>query len=328
MINLIENSPSEPDGRWRWVRNKLRRIDYPADPPFVLEKLSKALFKELKQSLKSLLELKHPDAVRALQVAIDNLCSSRFEIEKSLAKRNLLTSDVIMTLLDDEMERTQTLLEFQAIVNSRAALRLTLFTLNQLFCAKQRLKNSFGIAAPRINPQKMLVNEETASVKQLRRSDGISHRKMIITSSILYQLHQSLFPAERMMVAAGIRNGDDIEIGGVFEVTGKASAANVQASPDQLGRALIAMEESNTHFAWWIHSHPGRGKSSTNPSSIDLNQERDWLKDYSPDLVNAIMVKDRFIRFWGISIDEKRVTIKIVGSGVKKVEENVFKLES
>lgn len=132
-----------------------------------------------------------------------------------------------------------------------------------------------------------------------------------------------------MLVGAGSKNEGIIEIEGIFDVTGRATSGYVKADANRLARALIAMGETGKYFALWVHSHPGRGKEMTHPSSTDLNQEAEWLKDYSPNLVNAIMVEDRYIRFWGKALDEKRINVEIAGGGINKDAggEHLYRLE-
>lgn len=153
--------------------------------------------------------------------------------------------------------------------------------------------------------------------------------RMIINSTLLFQLHHSLFPAERMLVGAGQKIGKTIKIDGIFDVTGNASSGYVKADANRLARALIVMSETDKYFAFWIHSHPGNGKGATYPSKTDTDQEAEWLKDYSSNLVNAIIVEDRYVRFWGKALDEKRVNVKITGIGVRRASETeeIYQLE-
>ncbi len=326
MGNETKNVNQGPIWSLRRWRNKTSN----SDPAFVLEKLSKALKKKLNRSLKTILNLTDGfDSILAIQLSLDLLSNTRLEIEKALAYRNLITGDVAISLLDEEIGKVLTLIKSGHFTDSPRALSNALFTINQLFCAKQQIKNQFSIiTTPALLDKKAPVLQPgSGTPKQLPLTTGATGRRMIIHSSVLVQLNQSLFPAERMIVAAGVKCGGDISVGGVYDVTGEASQAGVKADANLLGRALIAMETTETYFALWVHSHPGQGKNATRPSSIDLNQEQDWLKDYSPNLVNAIMVRDRFIRFWGKSIETNRVTIKVVGSGVQKIEPNIYKLD-
>ena len=83
------------------------------------------------------------------------------------------------------------------------------------------------------------------------------------------------------------------------------------------------------YFALWIHSHPSTGPEFTHPSSIDIRQHADWLRDYSPDLVSAILVKDRYIRFWGTAVETGKIAVEVEGPGVAIVSqaENIYRLE-
>lgn len=130
------------------------------------------------------------------------------------------------------------------------------------------------------------------------------------------------------MVGAGYRHGNNVTVNALFDVTGVAGTGGVKADPDLLGRALIAMSQSGSHFALWIHSHPGSGPEATRPSGIDIRQHADWLKNYSDDLVSAIMVKDAYFRFWGTAVESGKISISIDGDGVSgvSVQNHVYRL--
>lgn len=149
-----------------------------------------------------------------------------------------------------------------------------------------------------------------------------------VPSTLLYHAHCSLFPAERMIVTSGRHWAGGLALENSFDVTGVASAGHVRADPEKLGRALIAMSVSDAHMAAWIHSHPGYGIGSTLPSHIDLEQEKDWLSEFSPLLLGLIVVADGFVRFWGQAVEQKQVHIVIDGPGVIQQESNdhVYKL--
>lgn len=154
------------------------------------------------------------------------------------------------------------------------------------------------------------------------RTKGSEGKRIIIHTDLLYQAFLALFPAEKMMVASGRSVAETINLGALFDITGLASAGHVRADPDQLGRALIAMDNSDSFLAAWVHSHPGRGLSATLPSSIDQVQHQDWIQHYSSNLVSAILVEDGWIRFWGSALDNHQATIELVGSGITKEIEN------
>jgi hypothetical protein len=140
-------------------------------------------------------------------------------------------------------------------------------------------------------------------------ADQVEPVQLVVPSELLFQAFQMLFPAERMLVGSGRRMDSQVALGAVFDVTGQANSGHVRADPARLAQALIAMEKSGTFLACWLHSHPGQGA-----------QHQDWLQNYSPHLVSAILIEEGWIRFWGCSLKQGTVTIKILGSGVEKTE--------
>lgn len=330
MSSITKNMDKE--GLWRSFFN---RSNGAASPSPILEKLATNLGRELKLRLKqvnSSSDNLHTTA--ALHLAVDNLTNTKSAIEKTLRQADLLTEEVALVLFDEHIEQTTEILQTETISRSSEATGIGVRTLNLLFYAKQAVKQKFSVITPISLPETVgdtdKINDET-NQKLLPCVIGslTDIPRMTISSTILYQLHHSLFPAERMLVGAGRKNGNDIEIDGVFDVTGKATSGYVKADANRLARALIVMSETEKYFALWIHSHPGRGKGATHPSGTDTNQEAEWLKDYSPNLINAIVVEDGFVRFWGKAIEEKRVTLGITGTGIVKESENesVFRLE-
>lgn len=143
-------------------------------------------------------------------------------------------------------------------------------------------------------------------------------RRMILPADLLYQGYFSLFPAERMLVAAGRKHKETMILGAVFDVTGDGGVAHVQADPQKLGQALIAMERSGTHLAFWLHSHPGSGPEATRPSAVDRTQHQDWLRDYSPALLSGIMVADGWLRLWGTALERGTIAVDVMGSSITK----------
>ena len=168
----------------------------------------------------------------------------------------------------------------------------------------------------------LFITTESRLAALLSQEPSGSIRTIHIEIDLLYQAFHSLFPPERMLVVSGRKYRDKLNLGAVFDVTGVNSAGHVRAEPQNLAQALIAMDLSNTHLAAWIHSHPGSGAMATLPSAIDREQHQDWIQDYSPDLVSAIMVSDRWIRFWGSALDENQVVLEFGSSGLLKENEN------
>lgn len=156
---------------------------------------------------------------------------------------------------------------------------------------------------------------------------GASGVRIVVPADLLWFAKELLFPEERMLVVAGRRESSGIVFGSMFDVTGHSTAGHVRADPDRLSKALIAMERSGTHLAGWLHSHPGAGAGCTQPSTTDLRQHQSWVQDYSERLLSGIFVKDGWVRFWGRAIDAKTITVEIVGEGVRKESENVYRLQ-
>lgn len=169
-----------------------------------------------------------------------------------------------------------------------------------------------------------LVNQADAQVARCLDEEKAEKREVIISSTILYQAFHTLFPPERLLVIAGRRQGKTVVLNAAFDVTGSNSSGHVRADPTYLARALIAMDLSGTHLAAWMHSHPGSGPEATQPSVIDRGQHQDWLRDYSPDLLGAIVVADGWIRFWGAALESGQVYLQIRGSGVLQEDKNGF----
>jgi proteasome lid subunit RPN8/RPN11 len=157
--------------------------------------------------------------------------------------------------------------------------------------------------------------------ERLSKMDHIKiHQEVVqidVPSDLLLQCFQTLFPAERMAVVSGRRTSAGvITLGTLFDVTGVATSGHVNANPDALARALIAMDRSGTFLAGWFHSHPGSGAINTRPSITDLNQYADWIKDFSDTLLGVIFVKDGCLRFWGT--DNRPIKVCIQGFGFEK----------
>jgi len=330
MLSITKNKSKESSA-WRFFS----RSNGAVNPSPILEKLSASFDKELKLRLKQInSSSENLPITEAVHLATDNLTNVKLAIGKTLRMKSLLTEEVALILLDEQAERTKKILQSEAIMRSSQAAQIGLRTLNLLFCAKQEVKQKFSVITPLVLPEISSQNgqlETEAERKLLPSAVGevTGTLKMVISSTLLYQLHHSLFPAERMLVAGGRKNGQTIEIDGVFDVTGKATSGYVKADATRLGRALIAMSETEKYFALWIHSHPGRGVGATHPSSTDFDQETEWLKNYSPNLVNAIMVEDGFVRFWGKAFKKKGIVVEIEGAGVRRVAdaEGIYQLE-
>lgn len=333
---MLEKIKAIPKQTRNWIWSDSNHNAVP-----VLERLSDSLDRELNARLKELSKFTDaPAFIKSRHLAIDNLTNVKAAIDRTLCLKSLVNAEVALTLLDEQIEQTEKVLQTGIVANSSEATEIASRVLNLLFCSKQTVKQKFSVITPLVTVEDTSRNNRSEAALPLPPETAVltdgnqkvlpTQPRLVIPATLLYQLHFSLFPAEQMMVGAGKRNGQDISIDAVFDVTGDASAGYVRANPNRLGRALVAMSETDTHFALWIHSHPGRGKEASHPSNIDRNQESDWLRDYSADLVNAIMVEDRFVRFWGKALEEARINVVIAGTGIKKdaEHENIYRLES
>lgn len=317
------------------ILRKTEKITNGSSGSIILEELSDDFKKETKLCLNELAKFTDSLTVtQALHLAIDNLTNAKSLVRKTLLRKDWINSEGALTLLEEQLEQTNLLLQNPVVANSTQATEIALKTLNYLFIAKQKVKEQFSaitkIELPEELPEIVNGNLLPEANQKLLPSPDLKIPQLIISSALLYQMHHSLFPAEKMLVGAGHRIGNDVVVDAVFEVTGEASTGHVWADNNRLSRALISMSETDSYLALWIHSHPGGGVSATYPSQTDLEQERDWLRDYSKDLVNAIMVKDKVVRFWGQALKNKQITVAIEGNGVKRVSqtEYIYQLES
>lgn len=306
------------------------------DARSILRSLCRSMGKETRSSL---LTLKKRSAdlfpVHEMHLAIDNLTNVDAAMRRYYHSQDTIGAESALMVLDEQFDQTAKLLTSGTISGSMDAGEIAVRTLNMLFAAKQKLKQEFGIItsldingnANHIDISKPIRRQKAESVAY---PTFPTVPEIVLPAAMLFELRQSLFPAERMIVGAARKTGGDISIEALFDVTGQASASGVRADPDLLGQALIAMAQTESYFGLWVHSHPGTGAGATHPSGIDLNQHADWLKDYSADLVSAIIVRDRYIRFWGTAVESGEVAIRIEGAGVECVspDANIYRFGS
>jgi hypothetical protein len=72
----------------------------------------------------------------------------------------------------------------------------------------------------------------------------------------------------------------------------------------------------------FCHCHPGNGAESTRPSGIDLRTHADLELCYR--IVGVIFSQDGYVRFFGAG---KPFQIEIFGTGVTKVDDNVYRIQ-
>lgn len=317
-----------------WAGNWIQAGSKSDARPF-LQSLSNEFHRELKQLLKHLAQANEELPVtEALHLAIENVTDSRESLRRRIRSTSTIDAGTALAELDERIGRCKALLQADVLSNSNEAKEIVIWTLNRLFSSKQKVKQLFSVGTDPMESARPSDDEsETPFPIAKPRHEDVpvpEIPRMTLSSSLLYQLHHSLFPAERMIVGAGKRDGQNISIQAVFDVTGEAGPGGVRANPELLGRALIAMAETDTYFALWIHSHPGTGPDMTHPSQIDLRQHADWLKDYSKNLASMIMVKDGFARFWGAALETGKITLTVDGRGIEQCSkaENVYRIQS
>jgi hypothetical protein len=270
-------------------------------------------------STASCLDLEQNKSVHAV---IENLTECHTTIRRLYNSKEPVAAQPAANMIATQLSSTQRLI--RGGINGDRAKNIANKTANLLFAGAQEIHSTFGLKG-HVEASESDFTRETAEMVEPETGRPV----MELPSAMMFQLRQSLFPAERMLVGAGRRSASSVTIDALFDVTGVASAGGVRADPNLLGQALIAMSQSGTYFALWIHSHPGSGPGATHPSRIDLRQHADWLKNYSPDLVSAIMVADRYFRFWGTALETGTIAVSIIGDGIAVVSarEHVYKLE-
>lgn len=168
-------------------------------------------------------------------------------------------------------------------------------------------------------------------VTSVQEFTGQTVQQVLVPSDSLYQAYSLLFPAEHMLVIAGMHTDTEIlRLGAVFDVTDMSGThlhqAHVQADSHKLGRALRMMDYSGTELGAWVHSHPGSGSQATLPSHIDINQHQQWLRHYPANLISIIMVEDGFFRVFGKAIENGHIKLQFEGKGIVQEEKDVYRL--
>jgi len=278
--------------RLGWIWSRAPRADKTVRS--ALGHLSHGLAREYKRAIATLYRLSEdPTQVEALHKALVHLTQVRTAVLRSLREQIGADPTEAASLLRELSEGVTETLRTQPRSHPHAREALV------------RMLNLLIVAEAQVAPF-------------IRERPSETVRRVVVPTDLLYQTHHALFPAERMLVASGRRTGETTTLGAVFEVSGANSSGHVRADPTRLARALIAMDLSGTYLAAWLHSHPGGGPEGTHPSSIDLNQHQDWIRDYSPGLLSAVVVADGWIRFWGTALETGQIEVEVVGPGIIK----------
>jgi len=177
-------------------------------------------------------------------------------------------------------------------------------------------------------PIHVAVHVGKPSKKRTRPTEQQNPDRLIVPTDLLLSGWRQLFPAERMVVFGGQSTRKGVRLTSMTDVTeAHPSMVHVNACPARFGQAVIDFERTGAHLALWMHSHPGEGTQATNPSSIDIDQERSLRQHYSDRLVSLITVKDGYLRIWGEPINKGLVHVHWLGQGVEATKEpNVYRL--
>lgn len=98
------------------------------------------------------------------------------------------------------------------------------------------------------------------------------------------------------------------------------------AEPDMssLNKLLERIDEDfGEHLSGYFHSHPGRGRGATAPSSIDLTTQEKLERGGYP-VVGCIFSRDGYLRFYSHDRDYQ---LEISGNGGEQIEQRSFKLK-
>ena len=109
-----------------------------------------------------------------------------------------------------------------------------------------------------------------------------------------------------------------------FELNRK-SVVFAEGEQQAVARLMIGLHNSDHKLLMTLHSHPGSGEASTNPSSIDRDFHR-RLEAGNYPVIGAIVNREGYIRFFSY---KRRFKVSVYGKGVEVINEQscVFKLD-
>lgn len=151
----------------------------------------------------------------------------------------------------------------------------------------------------------------------------------IISSLLLYDCYKVLFnnnpkgQVESMCYLTGVPVGNNLVLTKIMQPTfAHQSIGGVSAEDDSSHLIFLMLDKYGHGLHAWFHTHPGLGRYATLPSSIDHNTDK-RLKRGGYFTIGGIFSRDGFVRFFG----SKNIKIKVLGKGVKKINDYVFVLE-
>ncbi len=149
--------------------------------------------------------------------------------------------------------------------------------------------------------------------------------RYVATSLFLHQCWRYLTrtPCEDLHLVTGVLLDGQFVLNELVTVPNvRRSHSGASAGPLDVREGLFLMESYGLRCGALMHSHPGRGPSSTSPSSTDWENQRIWEAAYP--LVGGIVSQDGCVRFFSNSPE---VQVEVIGKKVSKIRDNLFKLE-
>jgi proteasome lid subunit RPN8/RPN11 len=100
-------------------------------------------------------------------------------------------------------------------------------------------------------------------------------------------------------------------------------SVGAEAENGSLADAFIRLNDFGLLPLAYFHSHPGYGVQATQPSGTD-RQTQETMEKSGSEIIGGIFSRDGFVRFYS---NRKVPNVRVLGKRVKKVEQNVYKLE-
>ena len=171
-------------------------------------------------------------------------------------------------------------------------------------------------------------SDRPLGLERVVAEDRPEGQHLVLHTDLIVGAWRQLFPAERMLIIGGRRQGARVHATSLRDVTGdNHSRAYVKASPVRLHEALMDWESTGAHVVAWIHSHPGMGPLASHPSDIDRRQDLEWSATYGNHVLGMIATQDGWLRLWGKAIERPDFHVDLQGRGIVRTEaSHVYRL--
>jgi proteasome lid subunit RPN8/RPN11 len=181
-----------------------------------------------------------------------------------------------------------------------------------------------GLFRLQVRKEKVIGVEEIRKERELKRDQVPDY---LCNSRFLTECYEYLVerPEERINIVTGNEvNGTRVLETLVPVELSYSSVAGAKVDDDSILERLLDIESFGLKYFAYFHSHPGHGQGATVPSSIDRSLQEKY-EVAGQDVIGAIFSRDGFVRFFS---NNNQFRIQVAGKKVKKVGENVFKLET